>query len=625
MPRYNQHYFTCNGELYLKYLYTMYKPNLNSIAPENTFALIPIHERAVRLPFICSRVERAADKDVIFSKGRANNTMILNTYVYNGVDAFMEESSYSVGNFPKLRRVDLIGHYIINYIRRAIEVYDLCTGDVQTLMEGRFVKKKKMFRVTVLFVEGCFKVLIFTGETFQFVEVPIPDDGYFVEIINSFHPSFYYFSSESLHKVTIMYGRVDVQEIDVKFGFEEDKNIPNQVFLMDDLHFFVFIKLGEIKAYKIGESGTECLVNMSIYQFHKFIYLDNTLFGMFDDKLIPFTIEYCVGGYCIPRNSFLSKSVSNHIHFPFFVSAQFVVSFVMFGTQNPSVVIHGSTGEGTKDLFATKAYVYEDIVPTQIFRKDKAFCANVSGNQSDEIEIDCNEENIEYVAGRFVHIDDGKLYIDGVYGYEVPVNDWFEIFPSKDVVWICGTSCIGIILMEKDQVQFDFIHIDDDVYPRVLPSQYNPLMGICEFCGKKEIITYIEGSFKTFSFFQTRTYDEIEFFIDENIFIASNRIFRFTNEVIESIDLELPWSFVKNPNYTFTSTERGTITRLHKQMDGYDIVKEILTFDDDYGSFKVCPVRHSLIELLIHSQFHHVSKVGSGVRRDAVLCFFDCQ
>ncbi|KAL0238927.1 hypothetical protein PCE1_004618 [Barthelona sp. PCE] len=626
MPRFNEHNFTDNGDiLTFKHSYLVFKPhNFTPKPAEHNFALIPAFEHALKMPFMYKELE-LADSDVIFSKKNIVKTNRLKTYVSNGVDSFTEEFSCAVPNTEGLRRVRLMDHHIINFLPRAIKVYNIHSSTVQILLDGQYLRRPKMWRVSVVLVDECYQTPILVGNTFQLVKIPIPKFGFFIEIINSLHPSFYFYSPpKKMYRITVLDGMVDVQELDVKFRFEEENDVPSQAFLVDDLHFFVFMKLGEIKAYRINENGTECLLNMSIFQFRKFIYLNNTLFGMVDDKLIPFTIEYSVDGYCIPLNSFLSKSLSGApLLFPNFYSSQFVVSFVMFGTQDPSVVIHGSTSEGTKDLFAAKTYAYGDIA-TQIFRKDKAFWAHEGSYQSDVITLDVNEDidiDIEYVAGRFVHIDDGILYVDGTEGYVVPNNTWYEIRPSMNVVWVGGSSCIGIMIMKEKHIQFDFYSTDENDYADVVPSKYNPLMTLVFKRQGIEVLTYVNNTFERFHFFNITNFSALDFFIDENIFISSEKMWIFNGEGVEHNQLQLPWKFTENPYYAFTSSERGTITRLHKQLDGYDIVKDILTFDDEYRSFKIRQVRHSLITLLIQSQFHPVSNIDCQIRKEAVLFF----
>ncbi|KAL0239233.1 hypothetical protein PCE1_004924 [Barthelona sp. PCE] len=440
------------------------------------------------------------------------------------------------------------------------------------------------------------------------IQVPFSANTNAVEIINAEVPTVMLINAECIYLVTIVDGIAHVEQEFVHFEFEHK---PAEA----------------IVGYKYEGQFAYRHVEVSHTMFSKLMCLNGEMYLLFDDWMYPFEIHSDVRGYGVLKDMHFKVNVRsfNSKITPVMVSDQHVLFLDIFRS-SPCCFIHGASEGNDKVLvLANSLFKHNEIVYTHLYHdgskyevyEDKEFCQQL------EEEMPRYKE-AWYTSKNFVRLKDGHYPIMQVGSDEIEgvirSNSWFEAIPVNDVMWCAGSSEVGLVIFNDNGEfsRFRSFETVEDMYTDFTPNQYNPMMAVIPKDGHVDLVVYDEVEDKFLHLFVNEGYSSSGdyMFIDADVFLHIDMLYRVNSDGVERIDLELPWDLKYTHYVTYLSVKRGTITRLSTCLDGYDITFDVLSFNHDYSSYVIEQKRVNVLELILQQcEFFPVSSISTKMKR----------
>ncbi|KAL0239294.1 hypothetical protein PCE1_004982 [Barthelona sp. PCE] len=619
MPRLNPHISSSTGVVHQTHPnFVLFEPH-GYVPPsrDTTFLIAPDTKNRIKLPKSSYLVRTCTFSNMIHdSPPRREESRISLYKLDNGI--FQEVKQLNIERYCDIHysTVTILNDRFTIFFARHCFVVDFLTGSV-VRNDYDIIKRSDL-----IFTNGTdYLTPIIINDLVEFITIQVPYTSTMkiVKIINADILTVMFISSECIYLVTIMDGIAHVEQEFVHFEFESD---PSEAFIIDDVYYFFMPNLHRIVGYKYEGQFAYRHVEVSHTMFNNVICLNGILYLVFYDYMFPFEIHNNFRGYGVLKDMpfkvkhfrFISKIT------PVMVSDQHVLFLDIFRS-SPCCFIHGaSEGNDRVLVISNSLFKHNEIVYTHLYHdgskyeayEDKEFCQQLEEEMPEYLEA-C------YTSKNFVRLKDGHYPIMQVGSDEIEgvirSNNWFETMPVNDVMWCAGSSEVGLVIFNDNGKlsRFRSFETVEDMYTDVAPNQYNPMMAVIPKDEHIDLVVYDEVEDKFSHLFVREGYAKTGAFtfIDTDVFLYIDMLYRVNSDGVERIDLKLPWDMKYTYYVTYLSVERGTITRLSTWLDGYDITFDVLSFNHDYSSYVVEQKRVNVLELILQQcEFFPVSSIG---------------
>ncbi|KAL0238698.1 hypothetical protein PCE1_004390 [Barthelona sp. PCE] len=500
---------------------------------------------------------------------------------------------------------------IICYSVESVYVVDLLQN--QCTKQDGFQLEKKLTRMTLVKDSGSKLYIPFLlNNTVEYIKLPPFNRGNIVvEVINAEFPTCLFMSRNSICRLSIVDMKPIVEQFNGTLFFTRHYTLSS-CFVIDDIYYFSSKSQPLLIAYKFGQHLQRLDAVSNVY-FRQFTMFNNILYGQFGKLMYPFTIEQKVSGYGLLPDMPITMHGIDHVN-PVIVSSRHSIHIDITSNLRPKALVHGIVKEGRNTLIRVVAKPNNgEIIYSQIYKsKDSIVFKKGLEECHREHMLRMGEEDfVDYVSNAFVFIENSyheAIKINGIEFCAPTDNDWFYVDYVDNVLWISGSNYTGIAVLNDsgNVVDFNTLLYGDHQHLCVTANQYDP------YCALQDDTYFVryDPERKDFSkiFVLREGVRTSEFFIDNTVFVVNGIVYKIEGEVLNSIDIDLPWECLRSPEYSFFSIRRRTISRLHMRLDGYDVVVDVLKFDENYTTFTLKTERYNLLTMLAeNSEFHPIS------------------
>ncbi|KAL0237582.1 hypothetical protein PCE1_000976 [Barthelona sp. PCE] len=620
MPRIQQHIFCDIGVINTNSSRSIFEPKGFTPKPsESTFMIVQNTKDTIICPCISSQLHQCSRRNIFYKNSndiRRNEGITfyeMSDGEFNKMHSIKFDFDIRIGAFLVLSE-----RFMIAYFPGVSYTVDMYTKEIQ---EIDYVSAFRLME-TVFFqdIENNFLTPIIVGDKLKLVKFTLPPltNVKVIEIINTKHPSFFFLDRNFLFHVSIVGEFVQITE-QPKIADCFIRDGAKKCFFSNGIYYFHVSFIDDtFIGYDVSGDKSVRSFDVSGAQYNNLIHVDEVIYGLVDDLMIPLSVECNISGFGLLPDIHCSLFVRDGINFPIIATHNHMMSIDIFSDE-PNVSIYGAVEEGTKTFFNLEVYVDKgEITKNQLYMdRDEVFVYD--GDDllySDHMVLD-KYDSLWYISGAMIFLGssfNASIFINSV-EYSAPAgNDWLVCTASGNTMWLTGSTFTGIVVFDSfgKVTQFSTVENGEDSYVFVLPNFYNPLLAL-SFNDTVSCVRYNPDT-RTFCSFTVEEAGNSCMkrncnFVDEDVVLLENRMYRITNDTAERIDLELPWNCRSSIQYNF-QVFKQTLYRLHLHLDGYDLVFDTLKFKDNYTSYDCETKKCNILEAIKNNgSFFPISEV----------------
>ncbi|KAL0239004.1 hypothetical protein PCE1_004695 [Barthelona sp. PCE] len=608
MPRIQPHIFSKDVCINCKQHHCIVESHKHT-PKTTTFVLLPETKREVILPARWSSFKQTLNGENSFVVQKNGEI------IYYGMDCgqLKETNRFSPIDFPiasaQLYSVFTDSYFIVAHYGNHSAVVNAYSYEVQ-----RFnVKKVQAYeRICIFFdpVHTKYVAPVIINNTVQCLDIPVPysDTYVMVPVINT-DVRCLFITQDCIYKVSITESdsgaEVHSEKLCCSFLMEHAE--PKSAFFLDDLCFIQYST--NLVAYSFDEGEVKCYTDVSGNTFMSFTFLNGEVYGMIDSVMYPLTVERNIAGYGIIADMRISLTeTGSAIRTPAIASCNHIIHIDVF-SENPSAMIHGVV-EGNCSTLTQAGVQIRDKKKFVAFKDGQIHC--------EYLRTDMEHVTVEYSAGCFTVIENcyNQVITVGDTVINTPFNNWFDVTSScGGCMWVSGSSYLAFVSVDDAGVVLDFAQhkMSTDMHYFCIPNLYSPYICLSEQRSEMKVVVY-DAESKEFNVFSgchicgNQAFSS--YFVNDRVFFIEDQLFRFTGEEVEQVHLNLPWDFINTTQFTYQPYKWNSVMRLHMKLDRYDVVYDLIVFDESFTSFTIFEKRVSILDLLTqNSEFYPVSEI----------------
>ncbi|KAL0231938.1 hypothetical protein PCE1_002935 [Barthelona sp. PCE] len=594
---------------------------------ESAFIVIPNREIRIELPVLCNKFFMCRNCNLFYETD--NGKLIITFYEFNGTE-FEVQQTVDFSQLVDLKysiMTAIDSGTILCFMYKSVYVVDLVE---RKCIELEYSLVSNFGRTTILLdeQEEKYVTLLLVDDSIKTFEIPVPYNLNYklVEVANSMNPEVLFIGDDIVYIMSVVNYDSTPQMLINEFNVQlqmSGKMQCTQCFVFDEVYYFTSNL--RLVSFSFKRGKVEKCVEVSNTSFQHYTMINQELYGNYGHVMHPIeTIQRNISGFCLLPNMPITINTSDVFN-PMLITNRGVMHIDIYNCKSPRGIIHGVVEGVERTLHRVVANPSDgEIVYTQIYFDGKETYTACNGAtevakichvfEGSDYLLECVRNTLFYINESY----DDVFHINGA-ELRMPENMWFYTTCVDSIVWIAGSSYTGLAILDDsgNVVDFSTFATAVDMYPCPYANIYDPY---CALQTEDEMffIRYSPEN-KTFKKICVGRYSRkpfSHFFIDETVFLNNKRLYRSSEDCVTPIEIELPWVCECSPEYSYHSVVRGTLSRLHMRLDGYNMVVDTLIFDGDYSCFTIETKSYNLLTILAeNSVFYPISTIT-----DVQLC-----
>ncbi|KAL0233466.1 hypothetical protein PCE1_001981 [Barthelona sp. PCE] len=588
MPRIRSKIHSNKGVIHCSPSYCIFEPIKPNDEIErsniNTFMVAADFERRIKLPVNEMKLYKSCH-NCVYETG--NNTVAFFNFNGSGFEEMgrISISSFFGCEFSKSTVTVLSEDILIMNISRRTYIANISQNECIEYPDVRLWCK--LSRITVLVSEQKKYMIPMLGSDGKVDMVYLPfqtNIDIAIEVVNSENPTCFFGISSKLYLVSIFERNAEVIDYQIDVWFNR-MNSPKEAISS----MIAFRRLDDGKILRS--------IEVSNSHFRRFLCFEGIVFGVYSDYIYPFIVLHNIDGFAIIPNMPFGLSDTNTIcRMPMFSSTQHSAHFDIFSNFGPRAIIHVVDEKKSCNMLVNVKVCINDgelTVLRLLYGDDR--CSTFLGDDclaKVSMTIDdhaIHSDLLTFTSNGVVRISqkfENNMYINNsVIKVPYQAEDWFDATIVDNIIWVGGSNCTGIVVLNQCGNVVDFQTIETSV-PFMVPNPnpYNPYSALIASSRLVALLYYDMESKK----FREKIVEENFnvgqkfFFINETMFIIGNQLFEFTEGSVNLVNNQLPWVCFNSLEFYYYSASKNTISRLHMRLKGYDMVVDVLTLDGSH-------------------------------------------
>ncbi|KAL0230609.1 hypothetical protein PCE1_004166 [Barthelona sp. PCE] len=480
-----------------------------------------------------------------------------------------------------------------------LTIVDLCSKEIKEF-EGRRLRFSK--GIVLCSSEMDFEAVLINNCNICFKSLPNILQHKEPTVVLSQHPTLYFDINDNDEGVLLTYGDEVVLT---------NECLPDKVCLHNSIYFtdymmYVFTCMDTCLRYDYPHF-TSRYEDASTQGINNFFVYENELFG-FLNGFFKVKFEEKTNNIIIHKDSKIKIpqiDVSSAACF----SSDSNIFLVDVLTEKPSLLFWSKDDDSKNtvhdigrcfsknNIHVMQLYwVIETPTSFQLFFDNEIVCERSRNElQSSNFRIFGSRQHIYILGNDFVSNGIFTLQFSDM---DDLFNQPYFLEVTDFIVWVsttCGIFALNVNTVDGTLETHSSFIVDVDDIPHANGNHFNPSTAVMQCDGEISILKYniVNNCLSTMYVCPVGR----AIFLDENVLLVNDALYRFTEASVEKIPINLP-HICGEPDRVLSCNQPRQLHVMQPVLDGFDIVVDVITFNEDFLSYTMSQTRFNLVFLM---------------------------